>query len=319
MRKTIGITGASGFIGGSLAIELKKRGYKVYGLDLVSKTHLKPYFDMFEEEDYGNIPDLSSHQHLDHWLDCDAIIHCAGTSLVGPSIKRPILYYENNVAKTIKLLTWMVNMRHPAHFIFSSSASVYKTKSSPLTEEDPLQPLSPYAKTKMMVETVVEDFKTSYGLKACVFRYFNACGALGEEHGQEPEATHIFPRLMENHAFTLKGTDYNTPDGTCIRDYIHVRDIVNAHALAIESHLTGVYNLGNSIGYSNLQIINAVEKAVGKKHIAFGERRKGDSDILIADNTWARTMLGWAPVHTLDDVINDLVKWYKSENFRRLK
>ena len=319
MRKKIGITGASGFIGGSLAIELKRRGYTVYGLDVISKDHLLPYMDKFEVEDYGYLPSHSKGMPLDLWLDCDAIIHCAGTSLVGPSIKKPIMYYENNVAKTINLLTWMVNMRHPGHFIFSSSASVYKTKNTALTEEDTLQPLSPYAKSKMMIENVVEDFRNAHGLKACIFRYFNACGAMGEEHGQDPDASHIFPKLFESNYFTLNGSDYNTPDGSCVRDYIHVRDIVNAHALAIESHLTGVYNLGNNFGYSNLEIIKAVEKAIGKKNIALGERRKGDSDTLVADNTMARTMLGWAPVHTLDDIIKDLEKWYNSKIYKGYK
>ena len=314
MRKTICITGATGYIGGSLAIELKQRGYTVYGVDLLPRSHILPYLDRFQVSDFV---DLTRSEFGEKVLqNADAIIHCAGTSLVGPSIKNPILYYENNVAKTIELLTWMVNMRAKARFIFSSSASVYKTKNTPLKEEDILLPLSPYAKSKQMIETVVDDFITSHGLKACIFRYFNACGALGEEHGQDPNASHIFPRLFESNFFTLNGSDYNTPDGSCIRDYIHVRDIINAHALAIESHLSGIYNLGNSIGYSNLEIIKAVEKTVGKKTITSGKRRKGDSDVLIADNTMVRAMLGWAPVHTLDDIIKDLEKWYNSKIYK---
>jgi len=311
ISKAIGITGATGFIGGALAIEFKKRGYYVVGIDLVRRKHLMPYFDDFFEQDFQNIPTFRSPA----WICCDAIIHCAGTSLVGPSINNPINYYNNNVAKTIKLLDWCV--QNKKHFLFSSSASVYKTKNTPLTEDDEKQPLSPYAKSKWVVEQVVEDFSKAYKLPATIFRYFNACGAVGSEHGQPPNATHIFPRLMEaTSQFDLYGTDFNTPDGTCIRDYIHVLDIVNAHVKAIEQNVHGVYNLGSNTGYSNKQIINAVNKNLIVNSLG---RRLGDTDCLIADNTHAKATLGWVPLFTLSNIVADLNEWYSSDNYKRLK
>lgn len=311
IHKTIGITGATGFIGGALAIEFKKRGYRVVGIDLVRRKHLKKYFDDFFEQDFEDIPNFKSPA----WNRCDAIIHCAGTSLVGPSIKNPLIYYNNNVAKTIKLLNWcVVNNKH---ILFSSSASVYKTKNTPLVETDKLQPLSPYAKSKHMVEQIIGDYSESYGIKATIFRYFNACGAIGSQHGQVPSASHIFPRLMEQDQFDLYGNDFNTPDGTCIRDYIHVNDIVDAHVKAVENNAVGVYNLGSNSGYSNMQIINAVGKDLNK--VTTLGRRLGDTDCLIADNTYAKSMLGWVPLSTLSDIVKDLNEWYGSNNFKGLK
>jgi UDP-glucose-4-epimerase GalE len=306
--KRIGITGASGFIGGALAIEFKKRGYHVVGIDLVRRTHLKKYFDDFFQQDFEHIPTFKSPA----WDNCDVIIHCAGTSLVGPSICHPINYYNNNVAKTIKLLDWCV--LHKKHFLFSSSASVYKTKNSPLYEEDEKQPLSPYAKSKWMIEQIVGDFSAAHNLPATVFRYFNACGAVGSKHGQQPKASHIFPRLMEaTREFDLYGDDFKTPDGTCIRDYIHVSDIADAHVKAVERSVYGVYNLGSNNGFSNKQIIDAVNK---KLIVNVLGRRLGDTDCLVADNTSARYMLGWVPLSTLSDIVKDLNEWYGSDNFK---
>ena len=309
--KVIGITGASGFIGGALAIEFKKRGYHVVGIDLVRRKHLMKYFDDFFEQDFENIPNFKSPA----WDNCSAIIHCAGTSLVGPSINNPINYYNNNVAKTIKLLDWCV--LNKKHFLFSSSASVYKTKNKPLTEDDAKQPLSPYAKSKWMVEQVVGDFSEAHNLPATIFRYFNACGAVGSNHGQQPRASHIFPRLMEaTREFDLYGNDFKTPDGTCIRDYIHITDIADAHVKAVEKCAYGVYNLGSNNGYSNKQIIDAVNKNLIVTNLG---RRLGDTDCLIADNTYAKSMLGWVPLSTLSDIVKDLNEWYGSDNYKRLK
>lgn len=309
VHKVIGVTGASGFIGGAICIELKKRGYKVVGLDLVKRKHLMPYMDVFFHTDFDGIPSF----HGPVWLECDAIIHCAGTSLVGPSIREPANYYNNNVAKTIRLLEWCVT--NDKHFLFSSSASVYKTQKRLITEEDPIDPLSPYAKSKRMVETIVGDFSEAYGLKATIFRYFNACGALNELHGQPPGATHIFPRLFECEGeFELNGLDFETRDGSCMRDYIHIDDIAQAHVKAIEQKCYGIYNLGSSLGYTNLEII----KAVGKPYKDVG-RRLGDTDCLVADNTLAKAMLGWSPTTTLPDIVKSLQRWYNSDNYKRLK
>jgi len=308
VRKIVGVTGASGFIGGAVCIELKKRGYTVIGLDWVKNVNLLPYIDSFFHQDFVNIPTL----HSPSWLDCDVIVHCAGSSLLRPSCEDPGFYFENNVAKTIRLLVWCVE--NNKHFIFSSSASVYKTQNRLLTEEDPLLPLSPYAKSKRMVEEIVGDLSERKNLKATIFRYFNACGALNEIHGQPPGAEHIFPKLFEcKDTFELNGLDFNTRDGSCIRDYIHIEDIAQAHIQAIEKNSYGIYNLGSSIGYTNLEII----KAVNKPYKDVG-RRLGDTDCLVADNTLAKMMLGWAPTTTLPDIVESLKRWYNSDNYKRL-
>jgi UDP-glucose 4-epimerase len=307
--RIVGITGACGLIGGAVAIELKKRGYTVIGLDLVKRKYLMPYFDSFFNCDFSSIPTF----HSGIWDACDVIIHCAGSSLVGPSNIDPATYYSNNVAKTISLLEWCAD--NNKHFMFSSSASVYKTQNRLITEEDPLRPLSPYAKSKAMIEQITEDFVKAYMLKATIFRYFNACGALDEAHGQPPGAQHIFPKLFEcEDTFKLNGTDFATRDGSCIRDYIHILDIAQAHVKAMELNCYGIYNLGSSLGYSNLEII----KAVNKQYVDVG-RRKGDTDCLVADNTLAKSILGWSPTTTLPSIIESLKRWYNSENYKRLK
>lgn len=307
--KLIGVTGATGFIGGAICYELKKRGYTVIGLDLEKRPHVMPYIDSFFHADFVDIPTF----HNPIWRECTAIIHCAGTSLVGLSIRKPMSYYHNNVSKTIQLLNWASD--NDKHILFSSSASVYKTKNTPLLEDDVKNPLSPYAKSKWMVEQVMGDFAEAYSLRATIFRYFNACGALDNIHGQDPGATHIFPRLFEcTGRFELYGKDFKTKDGTCIRDYIHIQDIADAHVKAIEQKCYGVYNLGSGIGFSNLDIINSV----GVFYDDVG-RRIGDSDCLIADNTLAKMILGWAPTHSLDSIVASLRKWYSSETYKGLK
>lgn len=307
--KLIGVTGATGFIGGAICHDLKIRGYKVVGLDLIKRPHVMPYIDSFFHADFADIPNF----HNPIWRECDAIIHCAGTSLVGPSIKYPMSYYDNNVAKTIRLLNWCAENKK--HVLFSSSASVYKTNNKPLLEGDAKDPLSPYAKSKWMVEQIIGDFAEAYDLKATVFRYFNACGALGKTHGQDPGSTHIFPKLFEcTGRFELNGTDFKTKDGTCVRDYIHIQDIADAHVKAIENKCYGVYNLGSGIGFSNLEIINSV----GVFYDDVG-RRLGDTDCLVADNTLAKMILGWAPTYSLDNIVRSLRVWYSSETYKGLK
>lgn len=308
-RSIVAVTGATGFIGGSICIELKRKGYSVIGIDNVYRSHLMPYIDIFLNIDFLDITP-AKYDYLDN---CNTIIHCAGTSLVGPSTLNPASYYFNNVAKTISLLEWCVSTNK--HFIFSSSASVYNTQDRLITENDSLKPLSPYARSKAIIEQVTEDYVKAYTLKATVFRYFNACGSIDELHGQPPGSQHIFPKLFEsNELFKLNGLDFVTKDGSCIRDYIHVKDIADAHLKAIELNCYGVYNLGSSIGYSNLEIINAV----GKPYVDVG-KREGDVGCLVADNTLAKNILGWSPTYTLPSIVDSLKTWYNSDNYERLK
>lgn len=309
VNKVIGVTGACGFIGGAICIELKKRGYRVLGLDLERKDHILSHMDLLTCIDFKHIPTLDRNFS---WLECDVIIHCAGTSLVGPSLYDPGIYYHNNVSKTIPLMKWCA--KHDKHFLFSSSASVYHTQDLPIKETDSLNPLSPYARSKLMVEQVAKDFNYAYGLKSTIFRYFNACGAVDELHGQDPGASHIFPKLFESKdSFILNGNDFNTRDGTCIRDYIHITDIAIAHVNAIEKECYGIYNLGSNKGYTNLEIINEVNKPY-----TISNRRPGDADCLIADNTLAKNNLDWEPTYSLTDIVNSLKKWYDSKAYSGL-
>lgn len=314
MAKVIGVTGASGFIGGSICIELKKRGYKVLALDRVKRKYLLPYYDSFYHTDFENI---ANYGISSPWYDCSTIIHCAGDIMVNESIKHPSRFFLNNVSKTIGLLDWCSS--NNKHFMFSSTASVYNTKSSPLVEEDPKGPISPYSKSKWMVEEMVQAYEKAYNLKSTIFRFFNACGAVEGKHGQPPGAEHIFPKIYESkkHStpFVLNGEDYNTPDGTCVRDYIHVSDIADAHIKAIEKSCYGVYNLGSGHGYSNRQIIDAV----GLNSWASGVRRPGDTDVLISDNSLAKAVLEWVPRNSLTDIITDLNEWYSSKTYSGLQ
>ena len=312
-NKVIGVTGASGFIGGTISIELKKRGYKVIALDRVKRKYLLPYFDSFYHTDFENI---ATYDITSPWHDCSTIIHCAGDIMVNDSIIHPSRFFHNNVGKTIGLLDWCAS--NNKHFIFSSTASVYRTSSSPLAEDDIKDPISPYSKSKWMVEEIVRAYEKAYNLKSTVFRYFNACGAVENKHGQPPGAEHIFPKIYEskkeNTPFILNGENFSTPDGTCIRDYIHVLDIADAHIKAIEKSCYGVYNLGSGYGYSNRQIIDAV----GLNAWVSGTRRDGDTDVLIADNGLAKAILEWTPGHTLTDIITDLNEWYSSKTYSGL-
>lgn len=313
------VTGATGFIGGSVSLALKNAGYNIIGIDKKYEKHLNNTFEHLIVGDYVDVlkSDFSNH-NFSH------IVHCAGTSLVGPSIKDPGDYYENNVAKTIKLLNWIKDYSPSTHIIFSSSASVYKTKPDAIDEDDPLEPISPYAKSKKIIEDVIYDYHKAYGLKHTIFRYFNACGAMDALHGQRPNATHIFPKLFqsawENITFDLNGTDYNTIDGTCVRDYIHVKDLAKAHLKAIENSYIGTVNLGSGCGYSNQDIIKLVEKKLKTKiNVNVCDRREGDTDRLIAEVIYAKISLQWKAEHDLSSIVESLVQWYNSDNYKDMQ
>jgi UDP-glucose 4-epimerase len=309
------VTGAAGYIGGHIALRLKDAGHTVVGID---RRPLPEHFDKdvmsFLQADFDS--DVAKQQLLE--ARPDAIIHCAGTSLVGPSLSTPCEYYNNNVVKTIHLLDFMLQAIPKTKFIFSSSAAVYGTPiMNPCHEVDPREPISPYGESKLMVEQVLESYHKAYGLDYVAFRYFNACGAdMSGRHGQEPGATHIIARVLEsirdNKPFILNGTDYSTDDGSCVRDYVHVQDIADAHVSALYDGMpAGVYNLGTSKGTSNLEIINAAERITGKKlQVSTGPRRSGDPDVLTASaDKFGRIYKGWQKL-TLDDMISHAWSWY---------
>lgn len=308
------ITGASGYIGGQCALQLHEAGHLVVGID--RRPLPKQLQDMiqFVQADFDS--DESFRKIIE--LRPTAIIHCAGTSLVGPSIKHPSEYYNNNVVKTLHLLGIVTSALPKTRIIFSSSAATYgiPAASLPCQETDKLKPISPYGESKQMVEQILAAYHRAYGLDYVAFRYFNACGADPQgRHGQEPGATHIIGRVLESirdhEEFTLYGNDYDTRDGTCVRDYVHVSDIAQAHILALSPTIpAGVYNLGSNTGTSNQEIIAAAERITGQTvKIKQGPRREGDPDALVADSSKFNQLVRWQRFN-LDDMIRHAWKWY---------
>jgi UDP-glucose 4-epimerase len=248
----------------------------------------------------------------------DAIIHCAGTSLVGPSITNPQVYYANNFVRTQRLVDHLMIAKWQGRFIFSSSAATYGTPvMTPCQEVDPTEPISPYGQSKLMIDWMLESYHRAYNLDYVSFRYFNACGAdPTARHGQEPGATHIIARVLESmrdgQTFTLNGTDYDTADGTCVRDYIHVADLAQAHINAMVPGIpSGIYNLGTSTGISNQEIINTAQTITGKTlNVQTGPKREGDPAVLTADAAKFIKVSGWEPQYELHDIIGHAWAWY---------
>jgi UDP-glucose-4-epimerase GalE len=311
---TVVVTGAAGYIGGQCALQLLDAGHTVVGIDRRPLPHHLKGIMEFVQADFDS--DQAYTKIIQ--VQPNAIIHCAGTSLVGPSIQYPSDYYNNNVAKTLHLLNIVLNALPKTRFIFSSSAATYgtPTASLPCQETDTLKPISPYGESKMMVEQILAAYNRAYGLDYVAFRYFNACGADPQgRHGQEPGATHIVARVLEsirdNQEFVLNGNNYDTPDGTCVRDYVHVADIAQAHVSALSKTIpSGIYNLGASTGTSNQQIIDAAEQITSKKvKITIGPAREGDPGVLVADADKFNKLVNWRR-YSLNDVIQHAWKWY---------
>ena len=318
MSKTIIVTGGCGFIGSHVARAFKMQGDRVYVIDRAKRDHTLKSINGFVLADYASATSFDAISSINP----DVIVHCAGTSLVGPSTTDPAEYYSNNVAKTIDLLNFLKNRPWKPNIIFSSSASVYGNPIKvPITEDHPLNPISPYGNTKLMVENILKDYSNAYGISSVCFRYFNAAGAwTGEaDLGQEPGATHIVARALEaslyKSAFVLNGTDFPTPDGTCVRDYIHVMDLATAHIQAAYylDQIPGahVFNLGTSRGTSNREIVDLVQAQYGIDSVKTGPRRAGDPAELVADATRANELLTWTPKYsTINNIINDAYNWY---------
>jgi len=315
---TVVVTGASGYIGGQIALQLRDAGHEVVGIDRrPCPAHLTDAFTRFVCEDFATDFALSA---VVQALPA-AVIHCAGTSLVGPSMSNPADYYNNNVAKTLRLLDVVSRALPRTRVIFSSSAAVYGVPLlTPCHEVDPAQPISPYGESKLMIEMMLQSYHKAYGLDYVAFRYFNACGADPQaRHGQEPGATHIIARVLESirdqQEFTLNGIDYPTADGTCVRDYIHVDDIARAHVLALSTVVpSGVYNLGSNTGTSNQQIIDAAARITDRLVIVgLGAKRAGDPPELTASADKFNKLVSWRQ-YNLDDMIQHAWAWYVRQN-----
>lgn len=316
---TVIVTGSAGYIGGQTALLLKDAGHEVYGIDRREPPrHLAGVVDRFLLQDFASDIALS-------WIIAKqpaAIIHCAGTSLVGPSVKDPSEYYNNNVIKTLKLLDIVRRSLPKTRIIFSSSAATYgEPVMLPIAEVDPAVPLSPYGESKLMIDMMLESYHRAYGLDYVSFRYFNACGADPQgRHGQEPGATHLIARVLEatrdDTEFKIYGVDYPTSDGTCVRDYVHVDDIARAHALAIYHKVpAGIYNLGSNQGTTVKQVVERAWAIAGRRpEIMFGAARPGDPPMLTASADKFNLVAGSWRHHDLDAMIQHAWNWYVRKN-----
>lgn len=313
------VTGSAGYIGGQTALLLKDAGHEVHGIDRRDPPkHLQGVCDKFLLQDFASDVALS-------WIIAKqpaAIIHCAGTSLVGPSMMDPAEYYNNNVVKTLKLLDIVRKSLPRCRIIFSSSASTYgEPIMNPIDESFPELPMSPYGESKLMIDRMLESYRRAYNLDYVSFRYFNACGADPKgRHGQESGATHIIARVLESirdkQDFVLNGNDFPTIDGTCVRDYVHVEDIARAHALALYHKIpAGVYNLGSNMGTTNLQIIEAAQDETQQTlNVVVSARRAGDPPALTANADKFNLVAGAWRHHDLDAMIQHAWTWYVRKN-----
>jgi UDP-glucose 4-epimerase len=318
------VVGGAGYIGSHMVKDLLDAGYHVITLDDLSTGHreLLPGGEFVE----GGLGDTVLLDKLFSTHNISSVMHFAAFSLVGESVEKPLKYYRNNMAATAELLDSMI--RHSVkRFIFSSTAAVYgEPIDIPIRESHPCKPTNPYGESKIAVERMLKDCDSAYGLKYISLRYFNAAGAdksgeIGERHRNE---THLIPLVLEVAAGRRKnikifGADYPTPDGTCIRDYIHVNDLTGAHLLALNSLLSGgdsaVYNLGNNRGYSVREVIELARKVTGKPIPAIeADKRPGDPAILIASSDKIKKKLGWKPEYEdLETIIKTAWKWHQKE------
>ena len=313
----VAVTGVSGFIGGQVALHFSRAGHKVLGIDIRPCSDvIANACDKFVLADFGDHGALNAvREYQPH-----AILHLAASSLVGPSMYDPMGYFYHNVVQTKRLLdVWCCDLRS-TKMIFSSSSSVYgEPKSVPCFENQTPSPMSPYGQSKFMGEMMIQSYAQAYNLSAVMFRYFNVCGADPQgQHGQEPGATHIIARILESlrdgTVFTLNGKDYETPDGSCIRDHVHVQDVARLHEMACDQKFApGIYNVGMEQGASNLEIINLAQEITGTmiKWIT-GPRRAGDPSHLLSSSSKLQNQ-GWQPEYTLRDMIQHAWQWYQKQ------
>lgn len=317
------IVGGAGYIGSHLNKEISKKCIETIIFDNLSygnKDFVK--WGTFHQGDLGNIEDIRS---VFRKYNVEAVMHFAAFTYVGESVEDPQKYYMNNVKNTLNLLQVMLE-ENVKYFVFSSTCATYGNPVEiPITENHPQNPINPYGKGKLMVETILKDYSDAYGLKYASLRYFNAAGAdpdgkVGELH--DPE-THLIPLILDAAAgkredIKIFGTDYDTPDGTCIRDYIHVTDLADAHILALEYLQNGgksdVFNLGNGNGFSVKEVIEAAKEITGKDiKVVEADRRPGDPPILIGSSKKAMEILNWKPkYHDLSKIIETAWNWHKN-------
>ncbi|ACK68073.1 UDP-glucose 4-epimerase [Rippkaea orientalis PCC 8801] len=327
-KTTILVTGGAGYIGSHAVLALQKSGYDVIILDNLSYGHRELVKEVLKVElIVGDTNDRPLLDQLFANREITAVMHFAAYIAVGESVVNPSIYYRNNVVGTLTLLEAMLAAKINK-FVFSSTCAIYgMPQEIPMTENHPQDPLSPYAASKFMVEQILEDFDHAYGFKSVAFRYFNASGAdpqgnLGEDHHPE---THLIPlalltALKKRDSLSIFGTDYKTPDGTAVRDYIHVNDLASAHVLGLEYLLNGgkseVFNLGNGNGFSVREVIETAKKITGIDFLVKeSDRRPGDAPILVGSSEKARNILGWQPQYAdLETIIDHAWSWHQKRH-----
>lgn len=319
------VMGGAGYIGSHTVRHLLDKGYEVLVADNLIYGH-KEAVDKRAKFVYADLLNPYSLDELFKNNKVDAVIHFAAFAYVGESVNNPEKYYYNNVIGTINLLHTMLK-HNVKNIVFSSTCATYgEPKYTPIDEMHPQNPINPYGRTKLMIEQIFADYERAYGLRHIALRYFNAAGCsadgkIGESHNPE---THIIPLVLqaikgERENIKIFGSDYDTPDGTCIRDYIHVEDLAQAHRLAVEKleAYSGCINLGTGVGTSVKEIIAAAEAVSGKKcPTEYAARRAGDPARLYADNTKAKAILGWQPKYLdIKDIIKTAWNWELNKRY----
>ena len=320
------VCGGAGYIGAHVNKQLNKEGYKTVVLDNLVYGHREAVkWGDFVQGDLKNIDEIEA---VFQKNKIDAVFHFAAYAYVGESVTNPEKYYYNNVANTLNLLRVMRKYGYNK-IIFSSTCATYgEPEQVPITENMLQKPINPYGDSKLMVERILKDYNKAYGLNFVVLRYFNAAGAdpdgeIGESHNPE---THLIPLVLDaasgkRQDIKVFGTDYETADGSCVRDYIHVYDLATAHLLALhyleEGKNSDFFNLGNELGTSVLEVVESVKEVTGKNFtVTLADRREGDPAKLVGSSEKARRILGWKPIYgDIDTIVGDAWKWHEKADY----
>ena len=323
------VTGGAGYIGSHTALKFLENNNDIIIFDSLENGHIE-FIDFLKTR--GNVTfvkgDLKNFDEINKLFDnykIDTVLHFAGYIQVEESVQNPEKYYTNNIVGTLNLLKAMLS-HEVKKIIFSSTCATYgEPQYTPLDEQHPQNPASPYGETKLIIEKILKDYDKAYGLKSIILRYFNVIGSednarIGEWHTPE---THLVPNILkssleEGKEFKIYGDNYNTPDGTCIRDYVNVNDLAQAHLLAYKylnrENKSDVFNIGTENGISVKEIFDICEKVIGKKiPVKIVEKRVGDVEKLYANPTKAKNILGWKPTHSLEIGIQTAYKWEKKK------
>jgi len=328
-NKSVLVVGGAGYIGSHTAKELKKNGYTpvVVDRDITSKpwaTQYGPAYELNLPQNIETIDEIVKRHNI------DSCIHFAAHTKVGESVADPSKYYINNVLMTFRLIEKLKSLDVNT-FVFSSSAAVYGVpeNGTAYDTQEKLLPINPYGRSKLMIEHILQDYHRAYGFASVSLRYFNAAGADAEaEIGElREDESHIIPLAIEAgknvKEFRLFGTDFDTPDGTCVRDYVHVTDLAHGHVLALQKahkeKICASYNLGSGIPTSNRELLNTVQKFTGAMKIKEENRRPGDPPVLVADISRTTKELNWKPTQSsIDNIVGTAVKWYNKINQKKI-